>query len=239
MRRSIVILLLLGALGLAGVPAIRAADQPATVETQLRERLRDTLLQLRAAETDRATLQAAQTQSAEEKKALTEKVEAITKEANANRLAAQPVEGLKTQVASLEKEIAQLKETIENVKQTAEAAHTQDTERAKRAEDAVIDLQRLLVDRQAKNLALYKVACEILQRYQQFSLGEALKAREPFVGVTRVKLQNLVQDYQDKIQDQRTTLKEKDLEPPPHADKSPSQPQAANPDSSARKQTPE
>jgi len=36
-------------------------------------------------------------------------------------------------------------------------------------------------------------------------------AREPFIGITRVKLQNLVQDYQDKLQSDRVTLSEKDL----------------------------
>ena len=33
--------------------------------------------------------------------------------------------------------------------------------------------------------------------------GEALTAREPFVGVTRVKFENLIQDYQDKLADQK------------------------------------
>ena len=44
-----------------------AADQPATAETRLREMLRTTIMQLRAAETERAALQAAQAESAARK----------------------------------------------------------------------------------------------------------------------------------------------------------------------------
>ena len=43
---------------------------------------------------------------------------------------------------------------------------------------------------------------EILTRYQQFGLGQALAAREPFTGNAKVKLQNIVQDYGDKILNQ-------------------------------------
>jgi hypothetical protein len=215
MKRIVISFLMLGALCLLGAQAIPAAESTETMETRLRERLRDTMLQLRdaqtAAETDRAALQAAQAQSADEKKVLTEKLEAITKEANASKLAAQAVDGLKSQVARQDKEIAQLNEAIEICKQTAEVARNKEAERAKLVDEAVIELERLVADRQAKNLALYKIATEILQRYQQFGLGDALTAREPFVGITRVKLQNLVQDYQDKLLNERTTLDQKDL----------------------------
>jgi DNA repair exonuclease SbcCD ATPase subunit len=187
------------------------AQQAKTPEMQLREKLRATMLQLRTAETERATLQTAQTQCEEEKKTLAARIEEITKQANAYKLAAQPVDGLKAEVASLEKEIARFKTTIENQKQAAELASKKDAERAKLYEEVIIGLERLVADRQAKNLALYKTANEILDRYEKFGLGDALTAREPFTGLTRVKLQNQVQDYQDKILTNRTTLTEKDL----------------------------
>jgi len=216
MKRSVIPVLVLGLLCLLGAPSLLAAEPTETVETRLRERLRDTLLQLRdaqtAAETNRAALEVAQTESAAEIKVLNEKLAAITKEANANSQAARALETLKTQVARQEKEIAGLQEAADNCRQAAELAHNRAEEWAKRVDEAVIELERLLSDRQAKNLALYKTACEVLQRYQQFSLGEALKSREPFVGITRVKLQNLVQDYQDKLASERTTLDTKDLE---------------------------
>jgi hypothetical protein len=239
MKRIVISLLMLGALCLWGTRAIAADEPTQTVETRLRERLRDTMLQLRdaqtAAETDRAALQAAQAQSADEKKALTEKLEAITKEANANKLAAQAVDGLKSQVARQDNEIAQLNEAIESCRQAAELARNKETERAGLADEAVIELERLVADRQAKNLALYKLATEILERYRNFGLGDALTAREPFVGISRVKLQNFVQDYQDKLLNDRTSLNEKDLGAlKAYRDKLPNQsPQTSGPGSRA------
>ena len=216
MKRRVISVLMLGSLCLLGTPSILAAEPTETVETRLRERLRDTMLQLRdaqtAAETNRAALESVQAESAAEIKVLTEKLAAITKEANANSQAARAVETLKTQVARQEKEIAGLEEAAESCRQAAELARNHAEERAKQVDQAVIELERLVSDRQAKNLALYKTACEVLLRYQQFSLGDALKSREPFVGITRVKLQNLIQDYQDKLASERTTLDTKDLE---------------------------
>ena len=64
-------------------------------------------------------------------------------------------------------------------------------------------LQRRIDDQQMKNAEMYKIAKEILSRYEKFGLGTALTAREPFVGTTKVKLQTLVQDFADKLADQR------------------------------------
>jgi len=235
-RRNVIPFLMLGALCLLQAQAIPAAEPTQTVEAQLRERLRATMLQLRAAETERAALQAVQAQWADEKQKLTERNEALTKQINENKQTAQVVDSLKSQVSRQEKEIAQLKEAIESGTQAAELARNKETERTKLVEEVVIGLERLVVDRQAKNLALYKIASEILQRYEKFGLGDALTAREPFIGITRVRLQNLVQDYQDKLLNERVTLNEKDLAS--YRDKLLNQPlQTSKPSSSAPSQT--
>ena len=49
---------------------------------------------------------------------------------------------------------------------------------------------------------MYHLANEVLDRYAQFGLGTAISAREPFVGITKVKFQTLLQDYQNKLTDQ-------------------------------------
>jgi hypothetical protein len=48
---------------------------------------------------------------------------------------------------------------------------------------------------------LFTVGEEILNRYSKFGFGEALAAREPFTGLTRTKLETLVQGYQDRLLD--------------------------------------
>ncbi len=77
-----------------------------------------------------------------------------------------------------------------------------EAERAKAAAQ-IIKLDRIVADQQIKNVQMYKVGTEILDRYEKFGLGEAILAREPFVGMTRAKFQTLMQDYQDKLVDQR------------------------------------
>jgi hypothetical protein len=72
-------------------------------------------------------------------------------------------------------------------------------------------------DRETKNLALFNLGNDILTRYEKFSLGDALGAKEPFTGISRVKLQELVQDYKDKISDQRVTPGQMPTTPPPVA----------------------
>ncbi len=72
-------------------------------------------------------------------------------------------------------------------------------------------LQRRVEDDESKNLALFEIGRDILDHYEKFSLGDALSAKEPFTGLTRVKLENQVQGYEDKLLAQRTQT------PPPDA----------------------
>ena len=184
-----------------------AADQPATAETRLREMLRTTILQLRAAETERAALQAAQAESAAKEKALTEQVEALTKQSAADKDAAdKAITDLKAKVADQDTQITQLKDALEKWKEgyakAADIANAKEAERAKLASQVIL-LDRKVADRETKNAELFRIGSEILRRYERFGIGDALAAREPFVGIARVKLENQVQDYQDKLLDQK------------------------------------
>lgn len=191
--------LLAGALG-AAEPANDGADR-------LRVALRDTMLQLRTAQSELAGLQAAQAGFADEKKALTDKYEALKKQIVADRAGTdKTVAGLSAQVADQKTVIGRLNEALEKAKaegeKTAQAARAAEAQATKLTNENIV-LERRAADREAKNLALFLIGNEILTRYEEFSLGNALRAKEPFVGLTRTKLENLVQDYQDKLLDQR------------------------------------
>ena len=203
MTRRLALLSLLLVCG-GALPAAEAVDAN---EAKLRDALRNATLQLRSAETERATLQAASAALTDEKKMLEAKFETLRKETIAERaINDKTTMALKADAAAQSAEIAKLKEALEKSeatgKQAAALATAKETDRAKLAADLVV-LQRKVEDREAKNLALFKTANEILTRYEKFSLGEALAAREPFVGATRAKLETLVQDYQDKLLEQR------------------------------------
>src|SRR5207244_3713477 len=65
---------------LALAVSLRAADQASPGELKMREALRNTMLQLRTAETERANLQAAQAEMDQKNKTLASQVEALTKQ---------------------------------------------------------------------------------------------------------------------------------------------------------------
>ena len=79
---------------------------------------------------------------------------------------------------------------------------TQLAERAKLAADVIV-LNRTTADQKTKNAEMFKLGREILLRYEKFGLGDVIGAKEPFVGTARVKLETYVQDFQDKLTDQK------------------------------------
>jgi len=184
-----------------------AADAPNTEEDRMRSALRESTLQLRTAQADLTNLQTTQAALAEEKKVLTEKYETLKKQAVADRAATdKTVAELQAEVATQKASIARLNETLEKSKsegtKAAQAGREAETRNVRLAADGQA-LQRRVAELEGKNLALFLLGNEILTRYEDFSLGNALTAKEPFVGKTRTKLENLVQTYQDKLLDQR------------------------------------
>ena len=187
--------------------ALVAAEAPANDGAALRAALRDATLQLRTAQADLAALQATQPALVEEKKALSDKYEALKKQQAADRAAAEKtIAALNAQNTEQKATIAQLNDTLQKTKaawqKTALAAQAAQEQGAKLAQEKIV-LERAVVEREGKNLALFVLGNEILNRYEEYSLGKSLLAKEPFVGVTRTKLENLVQEYQDKLLDQR------------------------------------
>jgi hypothetical protein len=211
-------LLFVIAFGLFAVGTLHAADAPSPAELRTRESLRNTMLQLRASETELATLRAAQAESEQKNTALTAQVEALTKRSAADKEATdKTIAQLKAIVEERDVEIGRLNESLEqwkaSQKQATALAGATEAQRAKLAANVIV-LERRVADQQTKNAAMFKIGNEILTRYEKFGLGDALTAREPFVGLTRVKFENLIQDFQDKLVDQKIK---------PAADKAPAQ----------------
>jgi chromosome segregation ATPase len=184
---------------------LRGADEPSPVEAKLREALRATMLQLRDTQGQLATLQAEAALKDQKLADLQARFDKLTKQAAADQDAAKiKISALETRVAERDAAIAQYKEALDKWKKAqAEAAALAASTEAKRAALAAkaISLQRTVDDQQAKNRKMYEIGTEILDRYEKFGLGDALLAREPFVGITRVKFENLIQDYSDALTD--------------------------------------
>ena len=188
-------------------PALWAADAPNTAETRMRESLRNTMLQLRTAQGERDALAAEKAETAQRVLDLTAKLDALNKQSATDKAAAEKGNAaISARLGEQERENAGLKVELDMSKRAtlkaAEWAKVKESERVKLATQ-VIELQRRVAERETQNAALFRTGIEILERYESFGLGTALTAKEPFIGITRVRLQNLVQDYSDKLLEQK------------------------------------
>lgn len=213
MRAAIPLLL---AVAIGAPLTAHAADND--TEKRLREALRGATIQLRSIEDERATLLARQAETAKENEELRRNMEALTNElagrsgskkgepdrAASERAAAELAQRLEQQKEAT----ARLNETLEKWKAAySEAAAVARAKEAERARLATLSqgLSQRAGRCEASNAELVKIGTEILDRYAAQSLGDVLGTREPFLGFKRVELQNQVQDYRDKLLDQKAT----------------------------------
>jgi chromosome segregation ATPase len=191
----------------ASVGSVGLAADVSPNEARLRESVKGLMVQLRTIQAERDTLDAAKNEHEQKAKELGEKLAALTKASDTEREGFErTVSGLRGKVAELEKENGGLKADLAQAvgvgNQTADRLKKKEADGLKLGE-RIVDLERKVSEGQRKNLELHRLGKEILERYEKFGLGTALTAREPFVGTTRVRLQNLVQEYSDKLSEQR------------------------------------
>jgi len=187
------------------------------VETKLREALRNTMLKLRDAQGQVATAQAAQIAAEDKIKELAAKNDSLAKDLLAERnTSTNMITELKTKLDERGTVITSLQAKLEKWKKsyselTAFTAH-KEAERAKYL-DKSTKLERQVANQQVKNLEMYKAGMDTLSRFEKFGLGEAILAREPFIGTTKVRLENLIQDQSDKLTDARIPQETSEAKP--------------------------
>jgi chromosome segregation ATPase len=186
--------------------SLRAAEKADPAMQKMREAVRNAMVQLRDANAKLAAAQAAQAEAEDKSKELQSKLDELTKKASAEKKSADAtIEDLQVKLANDELLNSHLNDSLVKWKQgyskLADYAKATEGKRAEFASKCVL-LERRISEQQAKNAEMYRLANEVLDRYAQFGLGTAITAREPFVGITKVKLQNLLQDYQNKLTDQ-------------------------------------
>ncbi len=181
---------------------------------RLREALKGVTLQLRTAQGETANAQAAAIAAEQKSQALQAKLTelekrnaALAKQSNDDKAAAEKnIATLSNRLAEREKRLADYIAALDQWKvayQSAVAASKKsDAEREKVAGE-VVSLRHTIADRERKNIALFNVSNEILDRYRDYALGKSLAAKEPFIGNARVQVENHVQGYRDKIIDNR------------------------------------
>lgn len=178
-----------------------ATNAHAQSETdRLRDALRSATIQLRSAEDQRAVLQAKQAEGERERDRLQKQNTALkdqVKELDVQYR--QAVDEFNQRLADRDQTLEKWKSAYE---EAATVARTKEAERAKLEQEAAA-YKATAKANEAKNAKLYEVSREILTRYEAMNPLEALVTHEPVTGLKRVEHQNTVQDYRDKILDQK------------------------------------
>lgn len=182
---------------LATVAVVSAADTD--VETQLREGLRNTMLQLRDAQAKTAEMEAAMVQSQLEAEKLKKDISALQDQlveernvaANLRTELDEAKANASLQAAKLAKWETDYRALIGQTRKLQQALGESRGRNTK--------LERLAAEQQVKTAELRAIGDEILDRYSRHSLGTTFLAREPFVGINRAKLQTIVQDLETRL----------------------------------------
>jgi hypothetical protein len=196
MRNLTAALLLVGAAG-ALLPTM-ARDDPGS-DARLRDALRAATLQVRALEDERSTSQAREAALKKELDGL--RAQLKSGGAKAGDLAVQR-RRLAEQLEANTRLTEELSRCQAAARADADIARTKDEERARLA-GREAGLAERLAAAEARNERLYRLTKQVIDWLGQMGVGGALAAREPFLGLRRVELENLAQDYEDQALKER------------------------------------
>lgn len=195
MRSAILILALI--VGGLWLPASAHAQSETD---RLREALRSATAQTRALEDQRTAIQAKLSEAERDKAALKTQVDA------AKARATQAEKDYRQAVQDFNARLEERNQTLDKWKDAYEEAATvargKDAERAK-FESESRTWKSSTKACMGKNVQLVKIGRELLSRYEGVSFGDMLVSREPLLALRRVEIQNFLQDYGDKVLQQK------------------------------------
>ena len=198
MRRAAAAALAL--LVLTGTAPARADDNGP--EARLRAALKTATARIRELEDQNAQLQAKQAAAERDRLDFTQKAAAADKELEALHKQGEADKAALDQAAATEKSqganIAKLQDVYGK---TSQALNARDAD-AKRLDAVVAKLRPQLTSCEAKNAQLYKIGEEVLDLYDKQDVFD-LASREPVTKIKRVEIENAMQDYEDKMRDNK------------------------------------
>ena len=180
-----------------------AAEEEGAVEAQLREALRNTMLQLREAQAKTAEMEGTAVQA--EMAAAKAKKETAAVQAqmvDERNTAANQTAELRAAMTQIEDKAialgAQVAKWEKDYRTLTERTRKSEHELAK-ARGRIIVLERAVAEQQVRLAEMKTLADEILYRYAAHSLGRTMLSREPFISVNRAALQTIMQDLETRV----------------------------------------
>ena len=108
---------------------------------------------------------------------------------------------LKAKKSSTDGALVKSKESLREIQENLDRTVAE----KKMAEEEAAERGRRIEQCSVKNAKLHELNSELLQRYANKGVVDAMVRREPFTGIKKVQLENLIQDLQDKIDAQRVS----------------------------------
>jgi len=125
-----------------------------------------------------------------------------------SKASAAELEQAKSEHATSEEQVKQLRdrmaELIAKFRETAQTLRDSETDRAS-LKQSLAGRERELSVCIDRNLALYQINDEALTRLEKQTFWSRLARSEPFTQLKRIEMENLVDDYRARAQDQRVT----------------------------------
>ncbi|HET8870474.1 MAG TPA: hypothetical protein VFM48_08515 [Aquabacterium sp.] len=197
----------LSRLGALMIFLVVAGSSPAHAGDREQEQVHRLKLQLRQMQQQQSEAEA---QLAADKAALTTTADAAKQEAHASKAvaaqASKRVSALNSELQSVREEksklvdqVAQLQKQLEEQKQAWQTYKDDTLAKSLEQKSQYETLRTRYQQCRQDNVQLYDLGSELLTRYENKGLGEVLSAKEPFVQLGRVKLENFAAQYRDKL----------------------------------------
>jgi chromosome segregation ATPase len=195
MKRTLIALVLL-----AVFPAAQA--QTASLESRMRDQLRETRSQLQELQAQQSTWAAEKAALEKERDAAKQQAEAAHASKPAPAVSPETTRELAAERQRREAAEASLQRGKSDADAQALALRTAETERARLAKE--LDLSKGQVDAcTARNVQMYQVGKEVIAAYENIDTTDIVSARQPFAAKSRVKLENAAQSFGDRLYVQR------------------------------------
>jgi hypothetical protein len=184
------------------LPALAQADS--TTETELRAALQQATSQIADLENQVANLQAAQAPDTAMIEALKAQVQTLQKNGASGQIpGAKPATDIK--LAALQHQLSLKQADLAKSEQAAAANAAMANQKTAQNAQLTAELaasKASINTCDSKNAALFKLGNQILDAYaHKDDIFGAISNREPFIGFSRVQLQNIVQDGQQTMLD--------------------------------------
>jgi len=185
----------------------QAADKKASREREALRRVQQQLSQVQgemaALEQVKAKLAVDLEKALSSSKAVEGKMARLQREINAGKqqqsALAKELTQVKEELATTAQQLAETKKTLAETTQTL-----QQTDAEKRNLEAIkARNEREIASCERKNLALYEVGRSLMDRFEHKTCGETLAQKEPFTGLKQVETENLLEEYRDKLDEQK------------------------------------